>query len=210
MGLLDIGTSALSAAYQQLQVTGHNISNVNTPGYHRQEAVQSSTAGVMTGAGFFGNGVALTTVKRSYDMFLEREVATSQAQASADTARASQMSNLETLFSDPTTGLSAWMDDLRICRVPPTLAMQPGNGSTPIRGPEPRGFARLAGRRDLGSKLEQIGSDSYRPADPGYRATAQRPAQAACRPEQPDLGEERVGTAARRPASTSATPWSPA
>ena len=38
-GLLDIGKSALSAAQQALTVTGHNVANVNTPGYSRQEAV---------------------------------------------------------------------------------------------------------------------------------------------------------------------------
>ena len=38
-GLIGIGQSGLSAAYAQLQTTGHNIANVNTPGYVRQEVL---------------------------------------------------------------------------------------------------------------------------------------------------------------------------
>ena len=43
-GLIQIGQSALAAAYTQLQTGGHNIANVHTPGYVRQE-VQLATAG---------------------------------------------------------------------------------------------------------------------------------------------------------------------
>ncbi len=34
--LLNIGLSGLSAAKTKLSVTGHNITNINTPGYTRQ------------------------------------------------------------------------------------------------------------------------------------------------------------------------------
>ncbi|MEQ1515621.1 MAG: flagellar basal body protein, partial [Usitatibacteraceae bacterium] len=52
-GILSIGASGLTAAYAALQTTGHNIANVSTPGYKRQQTVQTSTFG----AGFVGNGV---------------------------------------------------------------------------------------------------------------------------------------------------------
>lgn len=39
--LLNIGLSGLSASKTSLSVTGHNISNVNTPGFSRQSTVQA-------------------------------------------------------------------------------------------------------------------------------------------------------------------------
>jgi flagellar hook-associated protein 1 FlgK len=112
-GLLNIGASALNAAYLQLQTTSHNIANVNTPGYHRQDAVQQSVEGTSSGLGFVGRGVQIVTVRRQYDAFLERELSLNQAASSADEARATQMSQLDRLFAATDTGLGAAMDDLR-------------------------------------------------------------------------------------------------
>ena len=44
-GLIGVGQSALLAAYAQLQTTGHNIANANTPGYSRQDAVLATAGG---------------------------------------------------------------------------------------------------------------------------------------------------------------------
>jgi flagellar hook-associated protein FlgK len=40
--LLSIGLSGLSANKTSLAVTGHNITNVNTPGFSRQDTVQAT------------------------------------------------------------------------------------------------------------------------------------------------------------------------
>lgn len=40
--LLNIGLSGLSVSKTSLAVTGHNITNVNTPGFSRQDAVQAT------------------------------------------------------------------------------------------------------------------------------------------------------------------------
>ncbi|HBB78807.1 MAG TPA: hypothetical protein DC050_11130, partial [Pseudomonas sp.] len=42
--LLNIGLSGLSASKTQLSITGHNITNVNTPGFSRQNASQATTS----------------------------------------------------------------------------------------------------------------------------------------------------------------------
>ena len=39
MGLLNVGARALMANQVALQTAGHNIANVNTPGYSRQTVV---------------------------------------------------------------------------------------------------------------------------------------------------------------------------
>jgi flagellar hook-associated protein 1 len=113
MGLLNIGSTALTAAYRQINVVSHNIANVNTPGFHRQEGIQNSLDGSMTGAGFFGRGVEITTVRRSYDQFVEREVALNQSSSAADTARSQQLARLDKLFADRETGVGAGLDNFR-------------------------------------------------------------------------------------------------
>lgn len=110
--LLNIGTRSLAAAQGALSTISHNIANVNTPGYSRQEAVLSTASGQFTGSGFFGRGVDLTTVRRQYDQFLMGTVQSNTAQASADAARSDAMAQLDSLFSDPELGIGAAVDGL--------------------------------------------------------------------------------------------------
>lgn len=110
--LLNIGTRSLSAAQGSLSTIAHNIANVNTPGYSRQEAVLSTAGGMFTGAGFFGSGVDLTTVRRQYDQFLTALVQSSAAQASADQARADALKGLDSVFAGGDLGVGAAVDGL--------------------------------------------------------------------------------------------------
>ena len=89
-GLFGVGVSAMQAAYAQMRTTSHNISNVNTPGYSRQEVVLSTAGASQTGAGFVGRGVSIDTVVRRYDQHLSAEVAGSKALAAADSTRAAR------------------------------------------------------------------------------------------------------------------------
>lgn len=97
-GLMSLGMRAMSANYAALQATGHNISNVNTPGYSRQSVVLETNGGQFTGAGFFGKGVNVASVKREHSEFLTREAATTKAIAAADEARSTQLQRLEKVF----------------------------------------------------------------------------------------------------------------
>ncbi|MBC7955307.1 MAG: flagellar hook-associated protein FlgK [Cytophagales bacterium] len=95
---MGIGTRAMFANYAALQVTGNNIANANTVGYSRQEAQLATAKGQYTGAGFFGQGVNVTTVARSYDRFLTAQAAATNSLANADTARMYQLTQLESVF----------------------------------------------------------------------------------------------------------------
>jgi len=114
MPLLGIGQSALMAAYAQLQTTGHNIANANTPGYSRQEAVFATAGARQTGGGFLGWGVDLVTVQRRYDRFLASELASSTAASAADTARAAHLERLQRVLADTDHGVGAALDDLNV------------------------------------------------------------------------------------------------
>jgi flagellar hook-associated protein 1 len=65
--LADIGTSALFTAQEAISVAGHNIANVNTPGYSRQQVTLSENVPQDGSPGQIGMGVQATSIKRSYD-----------------------------------------------------------------------------------------------------------------------------------------------
>tara|TARA_R110000868_G_scaffold7268_2_gene39715 strand:- start:1317 stop:3278 length:1962 start_codon:yes stop_codon:yes gene_type:complete len=104
--LFGIGLSGLKSAQTQLSVTGQNISNVNTPGYTRQTAVQASQVPSLTGAGYLGNGSKVVDVDRIYNQFLTNQVRSSTSANSEVNAFQSQMEQLNTLVSSTATGIT--------------------------------------------------------------------------------------------------------
>jgi flagellar hook-associated protein 1 FlgK len=105
-GIFGIGTSGLAAAQAGLLTTGHNISNAGTAGFHRQEIVQRAALPQMTGAGFIGNGVEISTVRRMYDQFLASQVVQAQTQSSRLDAYYSQVKQLDDMLGDVSAGLA--------------------------------------------------------------------------------------------------------
>lgn len=104
--IFDIGVSALNAAQAGLITTGHNISNANTPGYSRQQIVQQANLPQATGVGFLGQGVQVTTVKRIYSDYLATQLNTVQSQGSQLDSYYAQVSQIDNLLGDGSTGLS--------------------------------------------------------------------------------------------------------
>ncbi len=127
-GIISIASSALLANYAQLQTTGHNIANANTPGYSRQEVVFGTAGSAYTGGGYLGRGVAIADVLRRSDQFLSSELALSGSVQAADVARSRELNRLQSLFSDSETGIGAAYDDWQLALS--DLANQPGDGSS--------------------------------------------------------------------------------
>lgn len=105
--LLNIGATGLRVADINLQVTGNNIANASTPGYSRQEAVQTENIPLYAGVGYLGQGANVTTVKRIYDQFLTAQVQSGQAATSAADQLNSLVSGLSQYMSDANSGLSS-------------------------------------------------------------------------------------------------------
>jgi len=103
--LMGLGTRAMFANMATLQSIGNNIANANTKGYSRQETQLETAGGQYTGSGFFGQGVNITTITRSYDRFLTTQAATAASVASYDSTRASQLQQLENVFALGDKGL---------------------------------------------------------------------------------------------------------
>ena len=103
--LMSLGVKAMTANYAGLQTTGHNIANANVSGYSRQQTDLTTSKGQFTGAGFFGRGVDVTTVKRAHDAFLTGEAASAKALSAMDAARLQQLKQIETIFRPGESGL---------------------------------------------------------------------------------------------------------
>ncbi|SEK70107.1 flagellar hook-associated protein FlgK [Nitrosovibrio tenuis] len=111
--IFGIGLSALNAAQHGLLVASHNVSNAATPGYTRQQIVQSANQAQGTGSGFIGQGVQIDSVKRAYNQFLANQVAQAQTESSQLDTYLSQMKQIDSLLADPSgqLGLSPALQD---------------------------------------------------------------------------------------------------
>ncbi|WP_170800380.1 flagellar hook-associated protein FlgK [Stutzerimonas stutzeri] len=104
--LLSIGLSGLAASKTQLSITGHNITNVNTPGYSRQDATQATRSPQFSGAGYIGSGTTLVDVRRSYSEFLTSQLRSSTSLNRDVEAYKSQIDQLDSLLAGTTTGIT--------------------------------------------------------------------------------------------------------
>jgi flagellar hook-associated protein 1 FlgK len=107
---MSIGLSALSANQTALDVTGQNIANVNTPGYHRQLPVFVDRTYAGPEGLQIGSGVQVTDIRHIRSQLLETELTQNQSQTSDTTAQLDAARQIEA-FLNPTNGsLSSAMD----------------------------------------------------------------------------------------------------
>lgn len=107
------GLSGLNAAQAALVTTGHNTANVNTPGYSRQAAQLSSGGGIYSpSVGFFGSGVRVGDVTRSYDQYLVSQLNQAQSLNQSLTTYHTQISQIDNLLADQKAGLAPQLQSL--------------------------------------------------------------------------------------------------
>lgn len=105
--LLSTGVSGLLAFQTALETISNNISNVNTPGYDEESTNLVTNPTSATTEGSIGTGVSVASVTRAYDQYLTEQANganSSYNQLNALQGFADQINNM---FSDPNTGLSA-------------------------------------------------------------------------------------------------------
>lgn len=153
--ILNIGTTALNAAQAGLSVTGHNIANASTPGYSRQEIVQTAALGQKFGAGYFGQGTEVSQVRRNYSNFLASQLNNAQSASSATNMYASQMSQIDNILADSSSGLSPSFQ--QFFASVQTLASNPGDAAS--RQATLSSAQTLVNRfADIGDRLESLRS----------------------------------------------------
>lgn len=110
--LFDIARSALTTSQQALTVTGHNVANVNTPGYSRQEAVLSERPPLNGQPGMAGTGVQALAIRRYSDEFINRQLTTAQQNLGRLSVSREELLRLQNLFGDGNNqGLAARLND---------------------------------------------------------------------------------------------------
>ncbi|QJD57688.1 flagellar hook-associated protein FlgK [Pseudomonas sp. gcc21] len=107
--LFNIGLSGLKSSQTNLSITGQNISNINTPGYTRQSAVQAARDPSFTGAGYIGNGTSIVDVQRIHNQFLTNQVRTSTSMNAEVMAFQTQIEELNGLLAGSATGINPAM-----------------------------------------------------------------------------------------------------
>ena len=111
-GLIDIGASALAAQRTAIEITGENIANVNTPGYTRQTAVLETAPIAPDQRPSSGNGVVVSTIQRTYDAFVQKQILAENGSNGALTTTDSALQQIEPLFGDITSdGLGQSLQD---------------------------------------------------------------------------------------------------
>ncbi len=105
--LLNTSISGLLAFQRALDTTSHNITNANTVGYSRQLPELMTRQAQQSGNGWVGNGVDVSTIKRSYDDFLSGQARSASSSFNHANTYATQAGRINNLFGNSTTGLSA-------------------------------------------------------------------------------------------------------
>jgi flagellar hook-associated protein FlgK len=91
--------SALQANQVSLEVTGNNIANANTPGFHRQVVLLSTRDSVLFGEHWVGQGVQVNSVKRVYDELAEAALTRSYADQASVTRQLQIVKQLEAILA---------------------------------------------------------------------------------------------------------------
>ena len=104
---LQIAKRALSTQRLGLSIAGHNISNVNTPNYARQQALVEPG---VSGAGMAG--VEITYIRRIQDRVVDERLRLNTQELAKWQTLSDRLSQIETFFSDLAgTGLSQALSD---------------------------------------------------------------------------------------------------
>ena len=110
--IFEIGKLGIQAQRAAIQTTSHNIANVNTDGYSRQEVVFGETTPLDGNPGQVGTGVNATAILRKYDSFIEGQITDSREHYGNLDIQRSALSKIESLFYDSQgTGINKLLDD---------------------------------------------------------------------------------------------------
>ena len=107
--LLYTARDALTAQSYGLNVTGQNITNVNTPGYVKRDPLLETRA---LGTATTGS-VTATGLRRATDVYIERRELSARGSASAASEHDKQLGSVEAIFNDlGATGMGSALDNL--------------------------------------------------------------------------------------------------
>ena len=102
--IFNIARSGIQASQQGLATTSHNITNINTKGYSRQEVVLESAR---PAEGTIGSGVRVGAIRQTVDSFLENQLTAVNKDLGFITARNNFLVQTDGIFTETdNSGLS--------------------------------------------------------------------------------------------------------
>lgn len=111
---IELGTRALRAFQIALDTTGHNVANVNTPGYTRRRVRFANTPEWAISPQLrVGTGVVAQSIQRLRDMMLEQRINTNSGELAQLNTLFQRLREIEGLFNEPgENGLNARLNAL--------------------------------------------------------------------------------------------------
>lgn len=106
VNLYGLGVQGLLVAKQSLDTVGHNIANVNTDGYSRQNTNIITAGGQATGSGFSGLGSKINDVTRSFDQFAFLDLQSNTSNLSYNQFFLDSVSRVDQVISDDDTSIT--------------------------------------------------------------------------------------------------------
>lgn len=98
---LEIGKRALATHQLWLNTIGHNIANVNTPGYTRQRVSITPTLPFEDARGLVGTGVKAVNIYQVRDLFLNQQYIQENKALGRWSSMDKTLSQIEALFAEP-------------------------------------------------------------------------------------------------------------
>ncbi len=101
---LTISYSGLQSAQAALNVTAHNISNINTEGYSKQQSVQQAAPALRTyyRGGALGSGVMVTQIKQLRDSYYDTKYRNNNSNYGQFTTKSSYMNQIQDYLDEYT------------------------------------------------------------------------------------------------------------
>ena len=109
--LLSTSVSGLLAFQRALDTTSHNIANVSTPGYSRQQVEIGTRPAQPAGNGWIGQGASVQTTRRLYDDFIAQQTRSTSSSFQHLDVYSSNAARLDNMFGDSKTGQTATLQD---------------------------------------------------------------------------------------------------
>jgi flagellar hook-associated protein 1 len=120
------GANALQVAELGLHVVGNNLANAGTPGYIRQELIQTSGPAVRIGGSIIGSGVKAHGVRQKIDEFLVERIREVRGELEASDRQGAMYNRLESILGEMNDNdLSSKMNEFSTSIQ--DLLNQPGN-----------------------------------------------------------------------------------
>lgn len=111
---LNTSKGGMFAQQQYINVTSHNISNANTPGFSRQHIVLQTARPqtIAGGVGQIGTGVTVSSIERTRNQFLDYQIRKESSLLGNYGVRQDYLSEIEGIFNEPSdTGISELMSE---------------------------------------------------------------------------------------------------